>query len=192
MPIEFANWKRLSPLLDRALELAPPEREAWLDSLPPEHQDLRPALAELLAARRAIETGDFLDRLPPFSGAPGGLGLEPGAVVGPYRLLRELGAGGTASVWLAERVDGSIQRKVALKLPHLGVVDRGLEQRIARETEILASLEHPNIARLYDAGVDELGRPYLALEYVDGLPPDHYCRAGKLSLEDKLAGSAIV
>jgi serine/threonine-protein kinase len=89
-------------------------------------------------------------------------------------------------VWLAERLDGSIQRKVALKLPHLGLVDRGLEQRISRETEILSRLEHPNIARLYDAGVDERGRPWLALEYVDGLPPDQYCRAGKLGLKHKL------
>jgi len=182
-----ANWKRLSPLLDAALDLPPFEREAWLAALPAEHADLRPALAELLAARRAIETGDFLDRLPAFSAAPSGVYLEPGTTVGPYRLLRELGTGGTASVWLAERVDGSIQRKVALKLPHLGLVDRGLEQRISRETEILACLEHPNIARLYDAGVDERGRPWLALEYVDGLPPDQYCRAEKLGLEDKLA-----
>jgi serine/threonine-protein kinase len=187
MPIAVANWKRLSPLLDAALDLPPFEREAWLAALPAEHADLRPALAELLAARRAIETGDFLDRLPAFSAAPSGVYLEPGTTVGPYRLLRELGTGGTASVWLAERVDGSIQRKVALKLPHLGLVDRGLEQRISRETEILAGLEHPNIARLYDAGVDERGRPWLALEFVDGLPPDQYCRAEKLGVEDKLA-----
>jgi serine/threonine-protein kinase len=187
MTIPVAHWKRLSPLLDAVLELPAVQWDAWLAGLPAEHADLRPALAELLAARRAIETGDFLDRLPAFSAPPAGLFLEPGTTVGPYRLLRELGAGGTASVWLAERVDGSIQRKVALKLPHLGLVDRGLEQRISRETEILACLEHPNIARLYDAGVDERGRPWLAVEYVDGRPPDQYCRAEKLGLEDKLA-----
>ena len=76
---------------------------------------------------------------------------------------------------------------MALKLPHLGLVDRGIEQRIAREREILAGLEHPHIARLYDAGVDERGRPYLALEYVDGVPPDEYCRAERLNLREKLA-----
>ena len=69
--------------------------------------------------------------------SPVALTLGPDSIVGPYRLLRELGQGGTSSVWLAERVDGSIKRSVALKLPHLGLVDRGIEQRIARETEIL-------------------------------------------------------
>jgi eukaryotic-like serine/threonine-protein kinase len=182
-----ANWKRLSPLLDAALDLPAGERAAWLAALPPEHADLRDRLRELLDTHPGVETGDFLDRLPEFSAVPAALKLQPGSVVGPYRLLHELGAGGTSTVWLAERVDGSIQRKIALKLPHLGLVDRGIADRIAREREILASLEHPNIARLYDAGVDEHGRPYLALEYIDGVPPDDYCRRERLGLRDKLA-----
>jgi len=185
MPITAADWKRLSPLLDVALDLAPAERAAWLATLPPEHADLRESLAEMLA-KRPVETDDFLNRLPEFSGVPEALSVGPGSIVGPYRLLRELGQGGTSSVWLAELVDGSIQRSVALKLPHLGLVDRGIEQRIAREREILAGLEHPHIARLYDAGLDERGRPYLALEYVDGVPPDEYCRTQRLNLREKL------
>jgi serine/threonine protein kinase len=75
------------------------------------------------------------------------------------------------SVWLAERADGSFKRQVALKLPRLAW-GTGLAERMAREREIGALLEHPNIARLYDAGVDERGRPYLALEYIDGQPID--------------------
>jgi serine/threonine-protein kinase len=187
MSITAADWKRLSPLLDTALDLEPAQREAWLETLPSEHADLRESLAELLARRPAVETDDFLNRLPEFSAVPSALALAPGCAVGPYRLLRELGDGGTSSVWLAELADGSIQRKVALKLPHLGLIDRGIEQRIAREREILASLEHPHIARLYDAGVDEHGRPYLALEFVDGVPPDEYCRAERLNLREKLS-----
>jgi serine/threonine protein kinase len=186
MPITAAAWKRLSPLLDVALDLAPAERAAWLAALPPEHADLRDSLAEMLA-KRPVETDDFLNRLPAFSAAPVALTLGPDSMVGPYRLLRELGQGGTSSVWLAELADGSIKRSVALKLPHLGLVDRGIERRIAREREILAGLEHPHIARLYDAGIDERGRPYLALEYVDGVPPDEYCRAQRLPLRDKLS-----
>ncbi|HEY6124788.1 MAG TPA: protein kinase [Steroidobacteraceae bacterium] len=186
MPITAADWKRLSPLLDVALDLTPAERAGWLAALPPEHADLRDSLAEMLS-RRLVETDDFLNRLPEFSAAPVALSLGPGSVVGPYRLQRELGQGGTSSVWLAELADGSIKRSVALKLPHLGLVDRGIEQRIAREREILAGLEHPHIARLYDAGVDERGRPYLALEYVDGVPPDEYCRTEKLNLRQKLS-----
>jgi serine/threonine protein kinase len=187
MTIAAADWKRLSPLLDAALDLAPPDRAAWLAALSAEHADLREPLAELLAGRAAVETDDFLNRLPEFSAVPHALTLGPESIVGPYRLLRELGSGGTSSVWLAERVDHSIQRKVALKLPHLGLVDRGIAERIARERQILASLEHPNIARLYDAGLDERGRPYLALEYVDGVPPDEYCRAARLDICAKLA-----
>ncbi len=186
MPNAAANWKRLSPLLDAALDLPAAQRASWLDSLPPEHSDLRERLKELLDTHPGVETGDFLKRLPKFSGVPAALKLESGSVVGPYRLLHEIGSGGTATVWLAERVDGSIQRRIALKLPHLGLVDRGIAERIAREREILSSLEHPNIARLYDAGVDERGRPYLALEYVDGIPPDEFCRRERLGLRDKL------
>jgi len=182
-----AHWKRLSPLLDAALDLPRSERAAWLAALPPEHADLRERLRELLETHPGVETGDFLNHLPEFSAVPAALKLQPGSVVGPYRLLHEIGAGGTSTVWLAERVDGSIQRKVALKLPHLGLVDRGIAERIGREREILAGLEHPNIARLYDAGVDEHGRPYLALEFIDGIPPDDYCRREKLGLRDKLA-----
>jgi len=186
LPIAAADWKRLSPLLDAALDLPPRERAAWLAALPAEQADLREPLSELLAGRAAVETDDFLQRLPEFSAPPSALTLGPESIVGPYRLLRELGTGGTSSVWLAERVDHSIQRKVALKLPHLGLVDRGIAERIARERQILSSLEHPNIARLYDAGVDERGRPYLALEYVDGVPPDQYCLTARLDICGKL------
>ena len=81
------------------------------------------------------------------------------------------------AVWLAERADGAMQRSVALKLPRAEWVDRALSERIARERSILARLQHPNIAVLYDAGITPEGRPYLALEYVDGRPIDEYCRA---------------
>jgi serine/threonine-protein kinase len=91
-----------------------------------------------------------------------------------------------ATVWLAELADGSLQRKVALKLPRTAWIDRRLAARMERERNILAALEHPNIARLYDAGVDANGRPYLALEYVDGVPLDAYCRGHTLSIRQRL------
>ena len=88
-------------------------------------------------------------------------------------------------VWLAERFDGSLKRRVALKLPRL-TWGAGMAERMARERDIDALLEHPNIARLYDAGVDSRGRPYLALEYIDGKPLDDWCSAKALSIPDRL------
>src|SRR3954470_4309067 len=122
MAVNVAEWKRLSPLLDAALDLPADERERWLAALPAEHRDLCDSLRELLSKRAHFETDDFLQRLPEFSAAPASI-LAVDSRVGPWRLLLELGSGGTSSVWLAERVDGAMQRKVALKLPHLGIVD---------------------------------------------------------------------
>jgi serine/threonine-protein kinase len=104
----------------------------------------------------------------------------------PWRLLRELGEGGMGTVWLAERADGTYRREVALKLPRMSWT-RGLAERIARESDILATLEHPHIARLYDAGVDALGRPWLALEYVQGDTIDAWCAARRCGLRERLA-----
>jgi serine/threonine-protein kinase len=98
-----------------------------------------------------------------------------------------LGRGGMSSVWVAERADGLIKRRVALKLPHVSWASPDLAQRMTRERDILASLEHPGIARLYDAGVAEDGRPYLALELVDGKPIDEYCALHDADIQTRVA-----
>ncbi len=179
------DLQRLSLLLDAALDLPDSQRESWLKGLPPESAPLLPNLRQMLE-RASSETNDMLGR--------GGLALlrpqqaamlAPGVPVGPYRLLSPLGTGGMAEVWLAERVDGALKRKVALKLPHVSWAP-GLAERFGREREILSALEHPHIARLYDAGVDELGRPFMALEFVEGRPIDEYCRAHALSIDARL------
>ena len=184
-----SSWKVFSALLDRALELAPSDRLAWLDSLDAEHAHLKPALRSLLQRSEGVETAHWLDTLPRSDGPVPALDEsdpKAGALVGPYRLLRELGIGGMGSVWLAERADGTLKRQVALKLPRASWT-RGLAERMARERDILASLEHPNIARLYDAGTDAEGRPFLALEYVEGQPIDLYCRERVLNTRSRLA-----
>ena len=170
----------LNQLLDQALERPAAERAAWLAQLPADHDDLKPLLRDLLSRVAAIETADFLGSLPKFAVASEGLDdpeIQVGALVGPYRLLRALGHGGMGSVWLAERIDGVLKRQVALKLPHVAWPQAQLAQRLEREREILAALEHPHIARLYDAGQGSNGRPYLALEYIEGQPIDEYCRS---------------
>ena len=192
LDIDAASWSTLSRLLDEALDREPADRAAWLEALGPEHEGLKPRLRDLLLGAGAVETVDFLHTMPKIGAAEAraAAGLA-GDLVGPYRLLRELGGGGMGTVWLAERADGLIPRPVALKLPHLLSAQRaGLAERMAREREILATLDHRNIARLLDAGLTEAGQPYLALEYVEGMPLDQYCARGAggepLPLESRL------
>ncbi len=186
-----AHWPQLDRLLDEALDQPPAAREAWLAALTPEHAGLSDTLRRLLQAHRQAETQDFLGALPALAAGTQARQEDdtdlPQAhdVVGPYRLLRELGRGGMGTVWLAERDDGQLKRPVALKLPQLSWA-RGLAERLARERDILATLAHPHIARLYDAGVDTQGRPWLALEYVQGQSLDAHAQAAGLSVAQRL------
>ena len=179
-PDQIATFSRL---LDEALALPASEREAWLAALPPQQQGEAQQLRRMLAdadrtvGHRRLAAPPQLDDGTPVATC--------GDQVGPYRLLRELGRGGMGSVWLAERTDGSFKRQIALKLPRLAW-DEGLAGRMARERDIGALLEHPHIARLYDAGFDQHGRPYLAMEYVDGQPIDTWCAAHALTLHARL------
>ncbi len=192
--IDSATWLRLNPLLDAALDLPASQRQAWVAALPAEHDELKGPLRELLARARRVASSKLLDMLPALDrtdgcnddSSPQAGNHAAGDRVGPYRLLRELGAGGMGVVWLAQRADGLMaQRQVALKLPH-GPFRSDLAARIAREREILATLDHPHIARLYDAGVAANGQPYLALEHVDGLRIDHHCQQQRLSVRARL------
>src|SRR5262245_60301210 len=163
------RWPEISRLLDQALSLPSDERDTWLDALDVEPPSLKDTLRELLAVQARVETSDFLGTLPRLVPSADVAAAEPGTgdIVGPWRLLRELGRGGMGTVWLAERADGHLKRAVALKLPRLAW-GGALAERLARERDILATLTHPNIARLYDAGVDAIGRPWLAMECIDG------------------------
>ena len=195
LEIDAQSWAEIDRLLDEALERPMTERDAWLATLPPQFERLKPPLRELLSRAAAVETSDFLGTLPRFEAGPEDAAEpasaeRPGAEIGPYRLIREIARGGMGTVWLAERVDGLFSRRVALKLPHGPAHHAGLVERMARERAILATLEHPNIARLYDAGVTPDGQPYIALEYVEGRPIDVHCgapgEAGALELRARL------
>jgi len=185
LALAATNLPALSRLLDQALDLDDGQLEAWLANLDAADRHLAPLLHEMLASRARIRTSDLLTALPALPALPGHEGAAAGELVGPYRLLHELGRGGMGTVWLAERADGSFKRQVAIKLPRL-VWDDRLAERMARERAIGALLEHPNIARLYDAGVDPQGRPFLALEYIDGLAIDAWCKQQSLPLRERL------
>ena len=178
------DWQQIFVLLDAALELDSSQHRAWLDALPADQARLSPMLKSLLQAHADVGTGDFMRAPATFSLAtePTPPGPAAQSMIGPYRLLREICQGGMASVWLADRPDGLLERKVALKLPHVSWGIASFADRMARERNILASLTHPNIARLYDAGIAADGRPFLALEYVDGQPINAYAAAAGFSV----------
>lgn len=113
-------------------------------------------------------------------------GLE-GQRLGPYRIERKLGSGGMGDVYLAERADEEYQQRVAIKLVRAGVYSAQVQSRLRMERQILARLEHPNIARLLDGGRAPDGTPYLVMEYVDGEPIDSYCDRRRLDLSARIA-----
>jgi len=156
MTLSSTDIVALSRLLDQALALAPAQREAWLATLPEADQPYTDRLREMLQSHAVADNGDRLSALPRL-GADDET-ARSGELIGPYRLLHPIGRGGMGSVWLAERADGRFKRQVALKLPRLAW-GAGLAERMAREREIGMLLEHPAIARLYDAGLDDRGRP---------------------------------
>jgi len=184
-PLAPDRWRALSPYLDRALDIAPEAREAWLTSVAADDPALAAELRTLLDSQVLADDEQFL----------AGVALDPrlepaaslsGQIVGPYRLVEPLGEGGSGSVWLAERCDGRFEGRVAVKLLNLALVGRSGQERFRREGTILARLQHPRIAHLVDAGVSATGQPYLVIELVDGLPIDQYADEHGLSLEARL------
>ncbi len=185
-PDQFA---RISQLLDESLALAPQQRHTWLSELEARDYEAASLLRRLFASHESDAAARFMANPGEIAAALApGLAADAALVdrrFGPYRILSLLGHGGMGSVWLAERVDGLFTRRVALKLVH-PILGPLLKERFSREREILASLSHAHIARLFDAGIDENGQPYLALEYVDGAPLTRHCDERRLSLVARL------
>ena len=171
MKLSEERWRDAEPLLSAALDLDAGAREEWLARLSRDRPDLAPLVRRLLAAHDRAERSGELEAIAP-------LGQEPahasdhaaGERLGPFELLRALGHGGMGEVWLARQVDGRVSRDVALKLPAPALQSGMGRERFRRERDILARLEHPHIARLYDAGVADSGQPWLAMEFVAGRP----------------------
>jgi eukaryotic-like serine/threonine-protein kinase len=181
-----ARWQRLSELLDQALGFADPDqRSHWLAALEQQDADMAAQVARMLAAQARQGYSAFLAAPLSIAGAlpPGSLA---GRAAGPYVLEAEIGRGGMGSVWRARRADGRVTGFVAIKFLHAAWLGRDGETRFRQEGNLLARLDHPNIARLIDAGILDDIYPYLVIEYVDGLPIDEYCAREHLGFEARL------
>ena len=189
-PLDPERWQRIGQVLDAALAADPEHWPAVLDATCAGAPDLRREVEELLA--RVDDARRFLDS-PPASAAAAVLAeaksayrMELGGRVGAYRIEREIGHGGMSRVFLAERADGEFEQRVALKLLRPGLDSEMDRARFRAERQILATLNHPNIARLLDGGLTEGGHPYLVLEYVEGQPIDKYCEEHALTVRERL------
>ena len=185
------DWQELSGLYEHADALDDAALAAWLTQLRSQEHRLLRQLERMLDARVHIAMGGFLDALPTIDTSAPALPSEwaEGSRIGAYRLIRHIGSGGMAEVWLAERVDGAFERQVAIKLlfNHPARAQREtFVERFKRERDILASLHHPNIAGLHDAGVTPSGQPWLALEYVQGVPITGWCDVQRLTIVERV------
>ncbi len=171
------RWQRVKELFDKALEREGEARARFLSDATPDDPSLASEVLGLLASDQAA--GAFLSAPPP-SPSSGESLVEPipnlqGRHIGPYRVLGEIGHGGMGTVYRAVRDDDEYQKQVAIKLVRGGMNAEFVVQRFRTERQILANLEHPNIARLVDGGTTEEGWPYFSMEYVEGQPIDRYC-----------------
>ena len=178
-------WRVVNEILPRVLERPEAERAACLRELC-DDETVRREVASLLD----VDTG-LLSKVEGLHDALAADLRDDGAPaigerLGPYRLLRELGRGGMGVVFLAERADGAFERRVALKVLKRGMDTEDIVRRFRNERQILAHLEHKNIAELYDGGTTEDHRPYFVMEYVEGLPIDRYCDQHQLTVEERL------
>ncbi len=176
------RWNEISPLLDEALELPGSARESWLEELDRRAPELAEHVRSCLLQVGELSERKFLEA-PLRRHLPAGL---EGRAFGAYTLDRSLGFGGMGSVWLAHRNDGRFEGQVAVKLLNAALVGQPSEQRFAREGSVLARLQHPNIARLLDAGVEANHQPYLVLDYVRGERIDEYCDRHRLGIEQRI------
>lgn len=179
------QWRRVGELFHEALDVPPGERTAWARQACSADSAVHLELLSLLESDRAAANGSFQTRV---QSAVVSMFDTPAEEkrVGPYKLQRELGSGGMGTVYLAERDDEQYHIKVAIKLVRRGMDTQIVLHRFRRERQILAQLQHPHIARLLDGGTTEDGRPYIVMEYIDGVPITEYAKLRVLSIQDRL------
>ncbi|MGH1365566.1 MAG: tetratricopeptide repeat protein [Calditrichia bacterium] len=183
--MDSTRWNQIQEVFGKALDLTEQEREAFLKEACADDADLFSEVQSLLSADssgHSMLDGVAMDTV----GSPD-LVMLVGREIGPYRLTAPIGEGGMGAVYLAERDDGQFEQRVALKLIRPGVHSKAVLRRFQEERQILAQLQHPNIARLLDGGMTSDGQPYLVMEYIDGMPLLQYCDSQKLGIKERLA-----
>jgi RNA polymerase sigma factor (TIGR02999 family) len=181
------QWQRVKNILQDAVERDPGTRAGFLEEACSGDAEVRREVESLLAYDERM--GAFMAE-PVHEISAEALSDSPDPVagrrIGHYQLVSEIGHGGMGSVYLAERADGAYRGRVAIKLIQPGLGAPNLVRRFRNETQVLAALEHPNIARLFDAGATDDGLPYLVMEFVDGVPVDEWCEAHRSSAAERV------
>src|SRR5580658_3298581 len=186
------NWERVKEILHQAMQLAPEKRSEFLDGACVSDAALREEIESLLLAdvdlcSGFLQTQLLAGELGSDANAFGFIGaLAEGQIFAQrFQLIRKLGEGGMGQVWLAEQTS-PVKRQVALKLIKAGMYDESVVQRFQSERQSLAMMDHPAIAKVFDAGTTPQGQPYIVMEYVPGLPITEYCDQKKLKIADRL------
>src|SRR5438094_1661606 len=165
------RWKEVEARFEQALELPPGERPGFLQKSCNGDEELRREVESLLDSHACA--GSFLDQRSLFfsgdAAEEAGAAVATGELIGPYRIVRELGRGGMGAVYLAERADEQYEKRVAIKLIKRGMDTDSVLRHFRNERQILASFDHPNIARLFDGGTTKDGLPYFVMEYIEGV-----------------------
>ena len=175
--------QRFEAIFDRAIDLPEAERAAYLDDACGDDDELRQRVKALVA--REVKRGGFMAD-PSMESMAQDVDHQIGSAIGPYTLLQEIGEGGYGVVYLAEQRE-PLRRQVALKIIKLGMDTRQVIARFEAERQALSLMEHPNIAKVHDAGATTSGRPYFVMELVRGVPVTAYCDECQLSTKERLA-----
>ncbi len=183
-----ARWERIKATFEAAMAAPAADRPAILDRECGGDAELRREVESLLDARTQafVRTAGAARSLADAAGGPAPLTERHGDMVGRYKLLEPLGEGGFGSVWMAEQRE-PVKRRVALKIIKLGMDTKQVIARFEAERQALATMDHPNIAKVLDAGATETGRPYFVMEYIKGVPILEYCDTDKLDTAARLA-----
>lgn len=181
------RWQQIKKIFSKAIELDGGEREQFLRQSCKNDPGILQEVESLIRAHEAQGPLDqSIDEIKSTAISGWNQADRQGAIVGPYKIRKELGRGGMGNVYLAERVDEQFRQQVALKLLHTGFTNENQIRRFLAERQILASLNHDNIAGLLDGGITEHGQPWFAMEYVEGQSIDQFCNSRRLTVHQRL------